>query len=165
MCVGELDNQRLVACKTQYMPDYRRDREILLPLRRQALRREFILLGSTAGQARERISAEGRCTGFGQRNFQLLELDISARPPLDMGRMLDLIDDRIKRAVRMVRRALIADCDMRLCVDPFQKDFANSRLADAGFTAQKRDLTSAGFGSIPQRSIAAAIRAAGRQIA
>ena len=37
---------------------------------------------------------------------------------------------------------------MRLSCDVLQKDFANTRLADAGFSAQKRDLASVGFGSL-----------------
>ena len=148
MCVGKLDNQRPVACKTQYVPDQRRNREVLLPLRCQVWRREFTCWDRQQGSKGAHIG-RGRCTGFGQRNSQLLELDVRRVPSLDMSRMLDLLDNRIKRAVRMVQRALITDRDMRLCVDPFQKDFANPRLADAGFTAQKRDLTLVGFGSIP----------------
>jgi hypothetical protein len=66
-----------------------------------------------------------------------------------MRSMLDLMDDGIKRAVGMVQRALISDLDVRLCCDALQKDFANTRLADAGFSAQKRDLACVGFGSLP----------------
>ena len=148
MCVGKLDNKRLVACKTHYVPDQRRNREVLQPLRCQALRRELTCLDREQCSKGMNVGS-GWGAGFGQGNSQLLEFGIRRVPSLDMDRTLDLLDNRVKRAVRMVRRALITDCDMRLCVDPFQKDFANSRLADTGFTAQQRDLTLAGFGSIP----------------
>jgi hypothetical protein len=145
--VGKLDDYWRGACKTQYLPDQRRDREILLPLGCRTLGRDLARRDRQQGGTGSDIG-QGRCTRFGQCSSQLLELDGRPICQLEMRSMLELIDDGIKRAVGMVQRALISDLDVRLCCVVLQKDLANTRLSDAGFSAQKRDLASVGFGSL-----------------
>jgi hypothetical protein len=65
--------------------------------------------------------------------------------------MLKLTDDREKRAIEMMRRALISEGCVRLFADSPEDEFAEVRFTDARLAAYKSDLTFAAFGSLPQR--------------
>src|SRR6202022_811937 len=109
--VSKLDDHRPRACKTQDVPDQRRDREIFLPLWRGGCRREFTCLDRQQGSTGLDI-VQSRCTGLGSRTPQLLELDVRRIRSLYLRQVLELVDDRIKRAIRVVQRALVSDSDV-----------------------------------------------------
>jgi hypothetical protein len=125
VCVGKLDNNGCLACKPQDLPDQRRDCEIFLPRRCPIRRRDLTRRDRHQGGAGSNIG-RGHGTGFGQRSSQLLQLDVWRISRLEMRVMLELVDDRIKWAICVVRRALIQDPHVRFRSDALQKDFANT---------------------------------------
>ena len=58
---------------------------------------------------------------------------------------LHLTDDRIKRAVGVLRRAEIAQARVRLGSEAFQQRSRQSRFADAGLAGEQHDLAFAGL--------------------
>jgi hypothetical protein len=60
-----------------------------------------------------------------------------------------LTDDRMKRAVSMLRGAEVAQSDMRLVGDAFQQRSRKPRFADARFAGEQNDLTFAALCSRP----------------
>ena len=58
---------------------------------------------------------------------------------------LHLADDRVKRAVGVLRRAEVAQARVRLGSEAFQQRGRQSRLADAGFTREQHHLAFAGL--------------------
>ena len=74
-------------------------------------------------------------------------LALSAR--LEARGPLELRNERVERAVRMVGRAEIAKASMRLALEPGQQAFGDARLADAGLAGEQHDPTLAELGLIP----------------
>src|SRR5262249_60150383 len=80
---------------------------------------------------RERIS---------EKLLQFIELGLSRVVRGKPGRALELGDHRIKRAVRMGRRALVLDPRMGVVDDLLPERRDDTRLADSGLTGQEDDL-------------------------
>ena len=64
-----------------------------------------------------------------------------------------LTNDRVERAVRVLRRAEVSQARVRLASKAFQERSRQSRLADARFTGEQHDLPFAGlcFRPAPQQ--------------
>src|SRR5436309_12326409 len=92
---------------------------------------------------------QGRLTGLRQNDFELFEFDVRPIPLLESRDMLELINDRIKWTVDMVRRPLVAASCVRLLRDALHEGLADARLADPGVPAQERDLPFAELGLFP----------------
>ncbi len=112
----------------------------ILLLRCQGRQRE-----AAVGRQREEFGEEG-CdlgrVGNGQRE-QRLELSESGRVVIAAGeprRACELLDDRVQRAVRVVRRAVITEADPLLGAQPLAQGENNPRLADPGFARQQHHL-------------------------
>ena len=59
------------------------------------------------------------------------------------GRLLELVDKRVKRAVDVVRRALIANAIERRAHDPVAQRLHEARLADACIAGDEHELPDA----------------------
>jgi hypothetical protein len=55
--------------------------------------------------------------------------------------MLELANDRMERAIDVIRRALIAQCNMRFIGDELAEGLDNARLADARLSQKHKDLS------------------------
>src|SRR5207247_243022 len=62
---------------------------------------------------------------------------------------LELRNERVERAVCMVRLAEVAKAHMRLALELDQEALGDARLADAGLAGEQHDPTLAGLGLIP----------------
>jgi hypothetical protein len=56
--------------------------------------------------------------------------------------MLELANDRMERAIDVIRGALIAQRDMRFIGDELAEGLDNTRLADARLAQKHKDLSS-----------------------
>ena len=99
----------------------RRDRELLLPLGSE-------LQGGIASTGRDRQEGsiergvrKACITGLRQHGLELIQFSIGQILPLEARCTLELIDDGKEGAVGMVRRALVANLDMRLLCDGVQE--------------------------------------------
>ena len=84
-----------------------------------------------------------------EQGLQLVELRSGAAARLEARGPLELRNERVERAVRMVGRAEIAKASMRLALEPRQQAFGDARLADAGLAGEQHDPTLAELGLIP----------------
>src|SRR5260370_1146488 len=87
------------------------------------------------GRLEQRLQSVELCTGPAAR--------LKARGPLE------LHDERVERAVRVVGRAEVAQAHMRLALEPGQQAFSDARLADAGLAREQHDPTLTVLGLIP----------------
>ena len=80
-----------------------------------------------------------------QQGIELVELRLRGVVVRKSSGTLHLADDRIKRAVGVLRRAEVAQARVRLGSEAFQQRSRQSRLADARFTGEQHHLTFAGL--------------------
>src|SRR5262249_17393116 len=85
-----------------------------------------------------------------QQRLQLFKLDLRRIESLEMGSVLVLGDDRVKRTVGVIGRALQAYRYVGILRDPVHDSLADAGLADTRFPAQENNLTLAAFGLPPQ---------------
>ena len=78
--------------------------------------------------------------GLRQHRIELVELCLRRIVVRQPGGTLHLADDRIKRAVGMLRRAEIAQARVRLVGEAFQQRRRQSRFADAGLAGKENHL-------------------------
>ncbi len=91
-----------------------------------------------------------------EQRIELVELGLRVVPACEPGRALHVADDRMERAVGVLRRTEIAHADMRLAHKPLQQRRGQSRLADAGLAREQGDLSFARFrlGPAPKQEFA-----------
>jgi hypothetical protein len=68
------------------------------------------------------------------------------RSPLSVA---ELVDERIKRAILVVRRTEITQPDVRLAVQALRQCCGDAGLADARFAGDQHDLAVAALGALP----------------
>ena len=76
-----------------------------------------------------------------QQRIELVELRLRRVVVRQSGGTFHLADDRIKRAVGVLRRAEIAQARVRLASETFQKRGREPRFADAGLAGEQHHLT------------------------
>ncbi len=88
-----------------------------------------------------------------QQRIELVELRLRGVVVRQSGGTLHLADDRIERAVGVLRRAEIAQARVRLAGEAFQKRGREPRFADAGLAGEQHHLAFAGLclGPAPQQ--------------
>ena len=121
----------------------------LLLLRRQGRQREAAL-----GRQREELGEEGGDLGHvgdraGEQRLELGELGRVVVGAGEARRPRELLDDRVERAVRVVRGAMVAEADPVLGAQPLAQGEDDPRLADAGLAREQHDLALAGPGEPP----------------
>ena len=90
-----------------------------------------------------RVLRRGR--GLRQHRVELVELRLRGVVVHKSGGAFHLADDRIKRAVGVLRRAEIAQARVRLAGEAFQQRRREPRLADTGLAGEQHHLTFAGL--------------------
>ena len=83
--------------------------------------------------------------GLRQHRIQFVKLRFERVVVGESSRAFHLADERIKRAVRMLRRAKIAQARVRLVGDPFKQRCGQPRFADSGLAGEQHHLTLAGL--------------------
>src|SRR5262249_49051433 len=76
-----------------------------------------------------------------QQSFQLIELHQWGIVYRETRGMLELANDRMERAIDVIRRALIAQRDMRFIGDELAEGLDNARLADPRLSQKHKDLS------------------------
>ena len=91
--------------------------------------------------------------GLRQQRIELVELRLRSVVVRQSSGALHLADDRIKRAVGVLRRAEVAQARVRLGSEAFQQRSRQARFADARFTGEQHHLAFAGlcFRPAPQQ--------------
>ena len=90
-----------------------------------------------------------------QQRIELVELRLRRIIARQSGGPFHLADDRVKRAVGVLRRAEIAQPRVRFAGEAFEQRRRQPRFADAGLAGQQHDLAFAalGFGPAPQQQL------------
>ena len=138
-------------CLRQF--DHHRDQRGNGPLPDLA-RGQFQLGVASLGRDRQQVCQIRRDlaaveAGARDHHLQLLQPRGGRFAADETGATPDLSDHRIERVVDMVRRALIAQHQMRLVADALAQRGQNARFADAGLSRHQRDLTLALGGLAP----------------
>ncbi len=84
-----------------------------------------------------------------QQGFQPVEPCSGIAVRLEARARFELGDKRMERALRIVRRAEIAQARLPFALKPLQQIFGDARLADAGLAREQHDLALAAPGLIP----------------
>ena len=127
----------------------RHESHLALLLRADRQRRVALVRRNRQQLSDERHVARQICRCWLEQRHQLVELRAGAAVRLEARGLLKLRNERMQRAVRMVRRAEIAKASMRLALDPSQQAFSDARLANARLTREQHNATLAGLGLIP----------------
>ena len=130
------------------LPDQRLEGFLLFSLGRELERRE-----ATCGRQRQQLGQQrhvllGRRAQREQRR-QLVQLRFGRVLALEPGCTLKLRDDRMKRAVLVVRRAEIAKAGVRLVPDPLLQGGGETGLADARLAREQHYATFTALRAIP----------------
>ena len=99
-----------------------------------------------------------------EQGLQFVELRTGVAARLESRGLLELRNQRVERALRMVGRAEIAKSGMRLALEPDQQAFSDARLADAGLAGEQHDPPLAELGLIPTAQQQLDLLAAGRPV-
>ena len=144
MRILEDHQHRLLACQSRELRRQRFQRSLPALFRGQLERgiasiiRERQHLGEECG-----ILDRGR--GLCEHRIELVELRLRCVVVRQSGGALHLADDRIKRAVGVLRRAEIAQARVRFAGEAFQKRRREPRLADTGLAGEQHHLAFAGL--------------------
>ena len=146
---------RLLSCQSRELCRQRFQRSLPALFRGQLKRGIASIIRERQHLGKER-GILGRGRGLRQQSIELVELRLRFVVVHQAGGAFHLADDRIKRAVRVLRRAEIAQARVRLGGEAFQQRGREPRFADARLARQQYHLAFAGLGSAT--SAAAAIR-------
>ena len=131
------------------MIDQRRDRRILLLLRRQLERR--IAISGRYGQQRgkqRRDLLDVAMSGC-DRGLQARQRQRGRILAVEAEREFELLGERIERGGRVVGRALERDLSVAVARDPLENLLDDARLADTGLAELDHDLAIAVLGLLP----------------
>src|SRR5262245_2260862 len=78
-----------------------------------------------------------------EQDIELAELGQRIVVALEPGGALELADDRMERAIRAMRRAEVAQAEMRLAGNFFEKSGRQARLSDSWLARQQHDSAAA----------------------
>ena len=106
-------------------------------------------LGFTACDSAEWLAHNSEVCCRRKHGFEFGELLVRAVLTLDAGGSHELADDRIERAVLVIRRAMVLQPRMRLGLEPLQQRSREARLADARLAGDQHDAPFAGLGLLP----------------
>jgi hypothetical protein len=146
-----LDNgeQRRPRCQAAELGQERRQCHFLAPLRTE-LRRAVAVAGRYRQQVGQRHhDAVGIGVGPRERRLELCELLCRQVAPLEPRSPFELADERIQRAVGVMRRTVLAHRDVRFVLEPRVKRERNVRLADTGLAGEHHRATLAKPGLMP----------------
>src|SRR5215831_17534187 len=138
--VLEREQDRLPASETLELIEQCRQRSAAL-LRGAERQRRIALTERDRQQCskKRRYSFNPRCA-HGEERFQLVEALLGPIVCFERRRSLQLGDERTKRAVGVVRRALVTQARMRLADDARSESRCNARLADPRLARDQHDL-------------------------
>jgi hypothetical protein len=146
--LDDADHRRLGAQALQALDQ--RGKRIAPQLLRCPVERRIVSVGGDRQQVRkQRHECRRLQIAAPEQRFELAQPLVVAIAGAELRRPLQLRDDRIERAGAMMRRALIAQPDVRLRRDPLIEEMRRKpRLADAGLAANQHDLALAAPGPL-----------------
>jgi hypothetical protein len=129
--------------------EQRRQRQLLLALRSQ-IERRVAAFRRQAEQRRDQRHRLLRPVGAArQEGFELGESRLGRLVARESGRALHLLDQRMQRTGRVVRRALVEQAYVGLVLEPRAHFPHQTRLANSGLAGQQDDMPLAVFGLLP----------------
>ena len=139
---------RLLSSQSRELCRQRFQRSLPALLRVQIERRIASIIRQRQHLGKER-SVLRRGRGLREHRIELVELRLRGVVVRQSGGTFHLADDRIKRAVGVLRRAEIAQARVRLGGEAFQQRGREPRFADTGLAGKEHHLAFAGLCSRP----------------
>jgi len=154
MRILEDHQHRLLACQSRELRRQRFQRSLPTFLRGHVERRITSIIRE-GEHLREQCGVLGRSRSLSNQGIELVQLCSRFIVVHQSGGAFHLADDRIKRAVRVLWRAEIAQAGVRFDCDAFQKGYGETRFSNACLTREQHDLTFTGLcpGPAPKQQV------------